>query len=314
MAIKWISGMNENPANGLTRSEAQRYWAESHGTLNANIGYNIHRYYHYFTLPEAYEAEPKPTFMGITMLWPRDPAHPWSWSATDPIPPEVHPTRPDDRWLFDRSDRWPVHRQASHIMAEEHVLIDGEKRPGMVNAIFMVSRLPGMNHQNFFRHWSEVHAPLAAKVPGLRRYIQNHVDLDSVKDGRQTHDGWSELWFDDFASFQRAVASPEWRTMEEDGRTLFAPEKGIVIGPEYIQRDESWKAPRDFGALSMTEAEIRERLQREGYGDLLRADPQAPAKIKAAAEKGKLGVWTDGHLVTVDESRIDVRPSRAAQA
>ena len=308
MAIKWISGMNENPANGLSRLEAQRYWAESHGTLNANIGHNILRYYHYFSLPEAYQAEPKPTFMGITMLWPRDPEHPWSWSATDPLPPGRYPTGPDDRWLFDRSGNWPAHRQDSHILGEEHVVVDGEKRAGMVCAIFMVSRLPGLNHQGFFGRWSKVHAQLAARLPGLRRYLQNHVLLESFKDGRQTHDGWSELWFDDFASFQRAVASREWQAMEEDSLTLFAPEKGIVIGPEYIQRDESWTQPRDFGALAMTEAEIRDRLVSQGYNDLLRTDPTAPTKVKNAALKGKLAVWSDGHLVTVDESDIDVRP------
>ncbi len=59
----------------------------------------------------------------------------------------------------------------------------------------------------------------------------------------------------------------------------------------------------------MTEDEIRTRLRNEGYGSLAR-DPQAPAKIKAAAVAGKLGIWTPHHLVTLDESRIDVRPER----
>jgi hypothetical protein len=97
--------------------------------------------------------------------------------------------------------------------------------------------------------------------------------------------------------------------MEADGATLFAPEKGIVIGREYVQKDESWK-PRDYGALAMTEDEIRARLVKEGYGHVLEKDPQAPAKIKAAAQQDKLGVWTAEHLVTLDDSRIDVRPAR----
>jgi hypothetical protein len=59
----------------------------------------------------------------------------------------------------------------------------------------------------------------------------------------------------------------------------------------------------------MSEDEIRARLTREGYAAVA-ADPQAPAKIKAAAGKNMLGVWTDEHLVTLDESRIDARPVR----
>jgi hypothetical protein len=97
--------------------------------------------------------------------------------------------------------------------------------------------------------------------------------------------------------------------MEEDGRTLFCEQKGIVIGREYVQKDESWK-PRDYGSLSLSEDEIRARLVTEGYGALLAADPQAPAKIKAAAAKQQLGVWTEHHLVTLDDSRIDARPAR----
>jgi uncharacterized protein (TIGR02118 family) len=147
------------------------------------------------------------------------------------------------------------------------------------------------------------------KLPGLRRYIQNHALLEQFARGTQTHDGWSEFWFDDYASFQNAYRSPEWQAMEADGRTLFSEQKGIVIGREYIQKDESWK-PRDYGSLSMSEDEIRARLSGEGYGALLAADPAAPAKIKAAAAKNQLGVWTPHHLVTLDESRIDARPSR----
>ena len=97
--------------------------------------------------------------------------------------------------------------------------------------------------------------------------------------------------------------------MEEDGKTLFCEQKGIVIGREYVQKDESWK-PRDYGALLMSEDEIRARLVNEGYQALVDQDPAAPAKIKVAASKNQLGVWTPDHLVTLDESRIDARPAR----
>jgi len=178
-----------------------------------------------------------------------------------------------------------------------------------VNAIFMVCRLPGLDHRDFFDHWLNVHAGIAAQLPGLRRYIVNTVVLDSITRGTSTHDGWSEFWFDDYWSFQQAVKSPEWAAMEEDGATLFCPEKGIVIGREYVQKDENWK-PRDYGALSMTEHEIRARLLREGYTKALADDPDLPSKIKVAAGKNQLGVWTPEHLVTLDESMVDVRPDR----
>ena len=179
----------------------------------------------------------------------------------------------------------------------------------MIKSLSLLTRRPELTHDEFVRHWVEIHAPLAHAVPGLRRYIQNHVVLDFIARGGMTHDGWSEFWFDDFWSFQHATRSPEWAAMEADGATLFMKEKGIVIGSEYVQKDETWK-PRDYGALPLSEDEIRARLQSEGYRSLAQ-DPSAPAKIKNAAAAGKLGVWTEHHLVTLDESNIDARPERA---
>ncbi|HEX5140265.1 MAG TPA: EthD domain-containing protein [Dehalococcoidia bacterium] len=303
MVIKRITAANENLTAGRTREQAQAYWADSHGKLVSNRP-NLEQYYHYFSLPEAYENDPKPTFIGISMFWHEDPlvvnapSADRSWS----------PVGPDDRQLFDRTDRWPRDDQHAVIFGEEHVIVDGPSGGSMVNAIFMVSRLPGLDHRDFFEHWREVHGPLVSRLPGLRRYAQCHGALEAFRLANMTHDGWSELWFDDYPAFQRAVASPEWRAVEEDGATLFMPQKGIVIGREYIQKDDKWE-PRDYGALSLTEAEMRDRLRREGY-KALSEDPNAPALIQQAAAKGKLGVWTPEHLVTLDESRIDARPER----
>ena len=304
MAIKRITAANENLTNGRPRVEAQHYWAETHGKLVANSP-TLKRYHHYFSVPEAYENEPRPTFMGISMFWRDNPLTPQQPQAAD----GWFPVGPDDRHVFDRTKRWPIDDQHADILGEEHVVIDGPTKASMINAIFMVCRLPGLDHRDFFDHWLNVHSAIAAKLPGLRRYIQNPVVLESYARGGHTHDGWSEFWFDDFWSFQKAVKSPEWAAMEEDGATLFCPEKGIVIGREYVQKDENWK-PRDYGSLSMSEDEIRARLLKEGYSKALAADPAIPGKIKAAAQKNQLGVWTSDHLVTLDDSRVDVRPDR----
>ena len=314
MAIKRITAANENLTSGRSRTEAQHYWAESHGKLVAN-GPNLRRYHHYFTLPEVYDkADPAPSYIGISMFWRDDPlAPPQQHPAGSPMDLWAswysnQPGGSDDRQLFDREKRWPIDDQHADIMGEEHVIIEGAKAPAMVNAIFMVSRLPGLDHKDFFDHWINVHAAIASKLPGLRRYIVNPVVLEMLGRGSMTHDGWSEFWFDDYASFRKAYESPEWQAMEADGRTLFCEQKGVVIGHEYIQKDETWK-PRDYGALSLSDDEIRARLISEGYKQVA-ADPEAPAKIKAAASKSMLAVWTADHLATFDDSRIDARPQR----
>jgi uncharacterized protein (TIGR02118 family) len=212
----------------------------------------------------------------------------------------------DDRQLFDREEGWPTHHKRAIVFAEEKIVVDGETTPSMVKAIFIASRLPGLQHNEFYKHWYDHHGALGARLPGLRRYVQNHAILDAYKVRPMTHDGWSELWFDDLASLRLAVASPEWGALRVDGATLFAQPMGIVVARETVQK---WpgKAPDNTHIGSWSEPDIRARLQREGY-EKLAADPQGPSKIRLAAKAGKLALWTDKHLVTFDSSEIDMRP------
>src|SRR5690606_4006876 len=203
---------------------------------------SILRYHHYFSLEEAYANEPRPTFIGISMFWRSDLEQMFSQQ----IPAGVPANSSDDRQLFDREPRRPIDDQHADIFGEENIIIDGPKTPEKVNAIYMVRRLPGLDHRDFFEHWAEDQVPLASKLPGLRRYIQCPVAPESFRRGTNTHDGWSEFWFDDYAAFQRAYHSPEWAAMEEDAKALFLPQRGVVIGHEYVQKDETWK-PRDYG-------------------------------------------------------------------
>ncbi len=239
MVVKRITAANPNLTSGRSRTEVQDYWADSHGKLVANRP-NLERYYHYFSLPEAYEHEPAPTFVGISMFWHEDPlvvntpGTDMSWS---PVPA-------DDRQLFDRTDRWPRDDQHAVIFGDEHVIIDGTTTPSMINAIFMVCRKPGLDHRDFFDHWLNVHGPIAAKLPGLRRYTQCHAALQAFQLRNMTHDGWSELWFDDYAAFQRAVASPEWQAMEADGATLFHEAEGHCDRPRVRSEGRDLEAAR----------------------------------------------------------------------
>ena len=301
--IKRLTAANENLKTGRSREQAQAYWAETHGKLVANNP-NLRRYHHYFSVPAAYHGPLKPTFIGVSMFWRDDP-----FSVFTPFPaPDFAPIGPDDRQLFDREPRWPFNGQWADIFGEEHVIVDGQTSPGMINALIMVNKLPGLDFPHLFDHWMEKHGPLAARLPGLRRYTQNHAYLPAYSRAGMTHDGWSELWFDDYAAFEQAVQSPEWAAMEADGATVFVETKGIVIGTEYVQKDESYQ-PRDYGALKLTTDEIRERLKAEGY-DTLGSDPNAPSMIRQAAERHLLAVWTPHHIVTLDDSRIDARPER----
>ena len=60
MVIKRITAANPNLTSGRSRTEAQNYWAKTHGHLVANNP-NLRRYHHYFSPPEAYALDEPPT-------------------------------------------------------------------------------------------------------------------------------------------------------------------------------------------------------------------------------------------------------------
>jgi uncharacterized protein (TIGR02118 family) len=74
----------------------------------------------------------------------------------------------------------------------------------MTKLIVFLTKRPDLTRDEFLRYWREVHGPLGAKMPGVRKYIQNHSVADSAP-----FDGVAEMWFDDTAAMHAAFASPE---------------------------------------------------------------------------------------------------------
>ena len=78
----------------------------------------------------------------------------------------------------------------------------------MIKMVFLVHKRQDMDAEAFRRYWRETHGPIAAKLPGLRKYVQNHSILDP--DGTPPpYDGFAEMWFDNRESMEQALASPE---------------------------------------------------------------------------------------------------------
>jgi uncharacterized protein (TIGR02118 family) len=334
--IKVVAPALHHPTN-RTLAQFHNYWGESHGPLFANTK-NLRRYVQHLTLAEAYGTDPTPTFDGVSMFWYdtwqplRAPAGndpellallkavlgvsklDGEGSGKQPASSAERETMAllkavlkDDAQLFDRSTTWPMHHKSASVAAREHVIVDGPTNPQMVKAIFIASKLPGLTLDEFFDHWENHHGRLGAKLPGLRRYVQNHAIPESYADPGRTHEGWSELWFDDLLSLRTAVSSPEWKALGEDGATLFAGPMGVGVARERVQKDLDWKY-NDWGVGAMSVEDVRERLKKQGYNGLA-ADPDAPRKIKTAAAGEALAVWTAEHLVTIDESAIDAAAS-----
>ena len=70
-------------------------------------------------------------------------------------------------------------------------------------AVILLRRRDDMTADEFRSWWLHEHAPLAARLPGVRRIVFNAAQDDN--DDRL--DGVSELWFDDEAAFTAAYST-----------------------------------------------------------------------------------------------------------
>lgn len=75
-----------------------------------------------------------------------------------------------------------------------------------IHLVFLFRRRAGLAQEQFLRHWRDVHAPLVAALPGVRRYVRNVV---LQVDGTPRHwHGVEEIWLDDGASADALTRDP----------------------------------------------------------------------------------------------------------
>ena len=117
----------------------------------------------------------------------------------------------------------------------------GEQRKGqpyMIKSVGLLTRKEGLSHEDFVKHWLEVHAPLAHAVPGVRRYIQSHIVEERTRpDIPMTDldiDGIAELWYDDREVMARAHASPQAKALFADGALFIGRIKTYTVEENVI--------------------------------------------------------------------------------
>ena len=61
------------------------------------------------------------------------------------------------------------------LVVEEHVAKPGPVAASFVKNYELVTKRPDMDRAEFDRYWAQVHGPLAATIPTIRRYVQAHL-------------------------------------------------------------------------------------------------------------------------------------------
>ena len=118
------------------------------------------------------------------------------------------------------------------LVVEEHIA-----KPGPVSAPFvknyeLVTKRPDMDRAEFDRYWAQVHGPLAATIPTIRRYVQAHLSPGTRETGTAPYDGLAITWFDDVAAMRAGAATEAYAKTRADEANFLAGELPFVITTE----------------------------------------------------------------------------------
>lgn len=196
----------------LTRAEMHRYWRDTHGPLVAGVE-------NYWTFTEKYiqnhpldidtDRVPLPVYDGVLETWQKPRANPGMLFADTSEYREI--MQPDEANFIDR------HGSISMVV-EANVIVEGPREG--IKLLSFIPRRPDISHDQFVRHWRDVHVPLICAPDGVSsffgRYVQHYIEPGSEMrlDGSPTphgFDGVLELWFRDIETMNACFESANYR-------------------------------------------------------------------------------------------------------
>jgi len=120
------------------------------------------------------------------------------------------------------------------LVTEEHVAKPGPVPASYVKNYELVTKRPDLDRAEFDRYWAQVHGPLAAAIPTIRRYVQAHLSPGTRDAGTAPYDGLAITWFDDVAAMRAGAATETYARTRADEANFLAGELPFVITTEHV--------------------------------------------------------------------------------
>lgn len=208
---------------GMSVEDFQAYWRTSHADIVVKLP-GIRHYVQSHTILSGYR-KGEPVYDGMAELWFDDTDVMRRQAGT----PEFAAVRADEPNFMDVASQ-------GTIITEEHVIKDGPVPDDGVKNVEFVSHKPGMPIEDFQAHWREVHGPLGAAIPVVRRYVQSHTRLSIYKSGKTPlYDGVALTWFDSTQAMRVSATTPEYERTRADEPNFIAPGTlPLIITKEHV--------------------------------------------------------------------------------
>lgn len=218
--VKAISFFKRKP--GMSVEGFQEYWRTAHAEIVVKMP-GIRRYVQSHTRLSGYRPG-EPIYDGIAEIWLDDTRAMRALVATR----EYAAVQADELQFIDRASM-------GLIITEDHVIKEGPASPNGVKNIAFITHKPGMTIEAFQRYWREVHGPLAALIPVVRRYVQSHTRRAIYESGRTPqYDGVALTWFDDTRAMRLSATTPEYARVRADEANFIRPNPPFIIATEHV--------------------------------------------------------------------------------
>jgi len=207
--VKLVAFFKRKP--GLPVEAFQEHWRTRHAELVVQQE-GLRRYVQNHTLASGYRGG-EPDYDGVAEAW---------FDDTDAMrsladAPAYRAVRADEAGFIDAASMGVV-------VTDEVVITEGPVPDDAVKFIAFLKRKEGLGFRDFQEHWRERHGPIAARVPGNRRYVQCHARAGIYESGREPpFDGIPMSWFDDTDALRASGKSAELAATRADEVHFLAP-------------------------------------------------------------------------------------------
>ncbi|UIF91521.1 EthD family reductase [Cupriavidus sp. UYPR2.512] len=172
----------------------------------------------------------------------------------------------------------------------------------MIHLIFLCKRRADADRSEFLRYWRDVHAPLVAGLPGVRRYVQNTVQ--PVPGHAEPYCSVDEIWVEDAAAVDSLMRSAGYgRSALAGAGNLVDPVHGVrlqtidhvMLAGRPISADESLpKRITFFKRMQSLSQEAMLRYWRGTHGPLAASVPRLRRYVQSAMQPTTVEPRFDG--------------------
>ena len=196
---------------GLSPEQFHQHWRTTHAELVVRQK-GMRRYVQNHTLLSGYE-KGEPDYDGVAEAW---------FDSTQ----VMRDLAPSAEYAAVRADEANFIDAASMgvVLTDEVLVVDADVPAGAVKWIGFIAKREGLAADAFQAYWREKHGPVAAKIPGILRYVQCHARKGIYESGRSPDfDGIPMLWFDDLDALRASGQGPEYEATRADEARFMEP-------------------------------------------------------------------------------------------